>query len=85
MLALHKDIDPAADLPSPRLIQAELVEPKHLPDELAMRLARVRELTEPPSAEEAAPPPSVETGQTLLAAVKALIELGQQRVVESGL
>jgi len=39
-LALHTDRDPAADLPSPRLVQAELVEPGRLPGELSQRLAK---------------------------------------------
>ena len=47
LLALYRDRDPSADLPASRTIHAELVEPKHLPDDLALRLARVRELTEP--------------------------------------
>jgi superfamily II DNA or RNA helicase len=85
LLALYRDRDPAADLPTPRTIQAELVEPKHLPDDLALRLARVRELTDPPGEGETLTPLSSDTGHTLLADVQALIELAQQRVVESGL
>ncbi len=85
LLALHTDADPAPDLPSPRLVQSELVEQKYLPDDLALRLARVRELTEPLSAEDTLPPPSVEAAQSMLAAVQALIELGRQRLVEMGL
>ena len=85
LLTLHKDHEPCADLPSPRLIHAELVEKKHLPEELSMRLARVRELTAPPEEEETAPPPSLETGKTLIADVRALIELAEQQVVKLGL
>jgi hypothetical protein len=85
LLALYRDHEPAADLPAPRLIQAELVEPKHLPADLALRLARVRELTEPAGAGETLTPLSLDTGHTLLADAQALIELAQQRVVESGL
>ena len=40
LLALYRDRDPSADLPAPRIVHAELVEPKHLPDDLALRLAR---------------------------------------------
>lgn len=82
LLALYRDHEPAADLPAPRLIQAELVEPKHLPADLALRLARVRELTEPAGAGETLTPLSLEAGQTLLADAQALIELARQRVVE---
>jgi hypothetical protein len=85
LLALYHDHDPSADLPASRTIHAELIEPKHLPDDLALRLARVRELTEPASAGETLAPLSLETGRTLLADVQALIELVQQRVVASGL
>ena len=85
LLALYRDGDPSGDLPAPRLIQAELVEKKHLPDELSLRLARARELTEPPTEGETPLPLSIDTGQALLADVQGLIELAQQRVVESGL
>jgi len=85
LLALYQDRDPSADLPASRIVHAELVEPKHLPDELALRLARVRELTEPAVEGETLAPLSVDTGRTLLADVRALIDLAQQRVVASGL
>ena len=85
LLALHKDSDPCADLPSPRLIQAELVEKDHLPEELSLRLSRVRELTAPPEDEETVPPPSIKTAESLIADLRALIELAEQQVVESGL
>ncbi|MEK7325837.1 MAG: DEAD/DEAH box helicase, partial [Chloroflexota bacterium] len=92
-VAIYKDRDPHGDLPSPRLVQSDLIEPGRLPDELAARLARVRELTEPaPSTSlragaegEAAPPPTIKVGETLAAAVNELIELGRQRVVAEGL
>jgi superfamily II DNA or RNA helicase len=85
LLALYRDHDPSADLPASRIIHAELVEPKHLPDELALRLARVRELTEPASEGETLAPLSIETGRALLIDVQALIEFAQQRAVASGL
>lgn len=99
-LALSSDRDPSAEIPAPRVIQAELVEPGHLSDELAARAARARELTEPspPLAvvpvlngvkEEGAggevPALSVKTAETLIAAVRELIEAGEKRVVEAGL
>ena len=73
------------DLPSPRVTQSDLVQKGHLPEELAMRLARVRELTEPPSEGEIAPVPSAEAAETMISAVKSLIDLGQQKVVELGM
>ena len=85
LLTLYKDTDPCADLPSPRLVNAELVEKGRLPEELSLRLARVRELTVPPEDEETTPPPSRKTGEALLADVRALIELAEQQVVELGL
>jgi hypothetical protein len=84
-LALLKDREPGAELPSSRLVQAELVETGRLPDELAGRLARVRELTEPPGEGETAPPPSANAAETMVAAVQDLIELGQRMAVEQGL
>jgi len=84
LLALYRDIDPAPDLPAPRSAQSELVEPKHLPGDLALRLSRVRELTEPVEGEPAAPL-SPEMAELLTADVRALLELAQQRVVETGL
>ena len=85
LLALHKDSEPCADLPSPRLIQAELVEKEHLPEDLALRIARLRELSAPPAEEETAPPPSIKTGEAMLADLRALLELAEQQVVELGL
>ncbi|MEW6754247.1 MAG: DEAD/DEAH box helicase [Candidatus Latescibacterota bacterium] len=84
-LALYGDCEPSGDLPAARLIQADLVEPGHLPDALAARLARVRELTEPASDGQAAPPPSLRAGEALAAAVRELVELGKQRAVEVSL
>ncbi|HLB50166.1 MAG TPA: DEAD/DEAH box helicase, partial [Anaerolineales bacterium] len=85
LLAIYKDRDPGGDLPSPRLVQSDLVEPGHLPDDLAARLARVRELTEPASEGEPAPPPTIKVGESLAAAVMELIEAGRQKVAVEGL
>jgi len=86
LMALYSGIDPAADLPSPRLVQSQLVERDHLPEELAMKLARVRELTEPRDDEDRVlPPPSIETGETMLVAIQSLIDLVHQKMVEAGL
>lgn len=85
LLALYGAYEPAPELPSSRLIQSELVENDHLPEDLTMRLARVRELTEPPTEKDTTPPPSIDMGEAMLAAVRSLLELGQQKVVEVGL
>jgi hypothetical protein len=85
LLALHTDRDPSSDLPSPRLIQAELVERGHLTAELSQRLAQVRELTVPPDAGEEAAPLSEQTGQTLLESVKEMVALVQEQIIKVGL
>lgn len=85
LLALHTDRDPCPDLPSPRLIQAELVERGHLSTGLSQRLAQVRDLTAPPEAEEEAAPLSVQSGQTLLETVQELVNMTQEEVVKAGL
>ena len=85
LLALHEEFEPKAELPSPRMIQAGLVEKGHLPEDLAMRLARVRELTEPQHEGEEVPPPSLKAGEAMVASVQSLIDLGQQKEVETGL
>jgi superfamily II DNA or RNA helicase len=85
-LTLFKDREPSPDLPGARVVQAELVEPGRMPGDLAAQLARVRELTAPPAEdEEPAPPPSVETGVMLIAAVQDVIDLGRQLATEARL
>ncbi|MCR4405308.1 MAG: DEAD/DEAH box helicase [Anaerolineae bacterium] len=79
-LAVLKEHKPGPELPAPRLVQAELVEGGHLPDELAARLARVREPTAPPAEGETAPPPSVQTGEMMIAAVQELVDLGKKTI-----
>ncbi len=85
LLALHTDRDPASDLPSPRLVQAELVETGHLSAELAQRAAQVRDLTAPPEVGEEVVPLSTQTGQTLLQSVKELVVLAQEQIVKTEL
>jgi hypothetical protein len=85
LLALQQDRDPSGDLPAPRLIQAQLVDAGLLPDDLAARLARVRELTEPPAEPEAGPPLTEKTGASLASALHELIEIGRGRIVAAGL
>jgi hypothetical protein len=85
-LTLFKDREPGPDLPGARVVQAELVEHGRMPGDLAAQLARVRELTAPLAEdEEPAPPPSVETGEMLIAAVQDVIDLGRQLATEARL
>jgi len=83
LLALHTDRDPSSDLPSPRLVQAQLVEAEHLPAELSQRLSQVRDLTAPPEAGEEAVPLSAKTGEALLESVKELVALAQGQIVKA--
>ena len=85
LLRLFDEVDPSPALPSPREIQSALVEKGHLPEDLAMRLARVRELTEPPAENETTPAPSLKAGEAMISSVQSLIELGQQKEVGLGL
>jgi hypothetical protein len=84
-LVLVKETEPGPDLPSSREVQADLIEPGHLSDDLAGRIAWVRELTEPPAGGEAPPPPAAKTAETMLATVREVINLGNQMVVQAGL
>jgi len=85
-LSLYKEREPGEALPAPRLVEAKLVAPGHLPTDLAARVDRVRALTAPPPEdEEEAPPPSVEAAQDLIATVQALIDLGRELVTKEGL
>jgi hypothetical protein len=62
------------------------VESKRIEADLAARLAQVRELTTPPAPdEEAAPPPSLETAETLIESVQDLVNRGYELVAEAGL
>lgn len=84
-LLLTKEREPSSDLPSPRELQSELLDLGRLPDDLAGRIARVRELTEPTTSDEAAPPPSAKAVESMLATLREVIDLGNQRVVQAGL
>ena len=90
LLALHAstsliEADPSADLPSPRLVQAKLVEPGHLSTDLSQRLAQVRDLTAPTDPGEETIPLSAATGQTLLETVMELVSLAQEQAVKTGI
>jgi hypothetical protein len=85
LVGLFKDYTPAADLPSPRLVNAELVEPGRLPADLAAQLSRVRELSAPPEEGEDAPPPSLEAAEGFIASIAEAIDLGRQLAAQVGL
>lgn len=85
LLTLYSDRDPSSDLPSPRLVQSQLVEEGHLSAELAQGLAQVRDLTAQPEAGEEAVPLSAKTGNALLESVKELVALAQEQVVKISL
>ncbi len=85
-LSLVKDKGPAEDLPSPRLVEAELVASGRIPTDLAARVDRVRALTAPPAEdEEEAPTPSVEAAEGFIATVQELIDLGRELTAKEGL
>jgi len=85
-LSLVKDKGPTEDLPSPRLVEAELVASGRIPTDLAARVDRVRALTAPPAEdEEEAPPPSVEAAEGFIATVQELIDLGRELTAREGL
>jgi hypothetical protein len=85
LLTLHSDRDPSSDLPSPRLVQSELVERGYLPAELSQRLSQVRDLTAQPEVGEEAVPLSAKTGAALLESVKELVALAQEQIVKMSL
>lgn len=85
-LSLVKDKASGEKLPSPRLVEAELVAPGRIPTDLAARVDRVRALTAPPAEdEEEAPAPSIEAAEGLIATVRELIDLGRELVAKEGL
>ncbi|MEE9616854.1 MAG: DEAD/DEAH box helicase [Anaerolineae bacterium] len=85
-LSLFKERAPDDKLPSPRLVEAELVAPGRVPTDLAARVDRVRALTAPPAEdEEEAPPPSVEAAEGFITTVQGLIDLGRELVAQEGL
>jgi superfamily II DNA or RNA helicase len=85
-LSLVKDKAPGEELPSPRLVEAELVAPGRVPTDLAARVDRVRALTALPAEdEEEAPPPSIEAAQDFIATIQKLIDLGRELAAKEGL
>jgi superfamily II DNA or RNA helicase len=85
-LALVKDKAPGEALPSPRLVEAELVAPGRLPTDVAARVDRIRVLTAPPAEdEEEALPPSVQAARGFIVTIQELIDLGRELVAREGL
>jgi superfamily II DNA or RNA helicase len=85
-LSLVRDKAPGEELPSSRLVEAELVAAGHVPTDLSARMDRVRVLTAPPAEdEEEAPPPSIEAAQGFITAIQELIDLGRELIAQEGL
>ena len=70
---------PSATLPPARLVQAVLVDPGHVPADLAARLSRVRELTVETGEGVDVPPLSAGAAGETVAAVRDLVTLGRER------
>ncbi len=85
-LCVVKDHTADDKLPSPRVVEAELVAPRHISPDLAARVDRVRALTAPPAEdEEDAPPPSIKAAEEFIATIQELIDRGREKIAEAGL
>ena len=85
-LSLVNDKAPGEKLPSPRLVEAELVASSRIPADLAARVDRVRALTAPPAEdEEEAPTPSVQAAEGFITTVQELVDIGRELVTREGL
>ncbi|MCP4536749.1 MAG: DEAD/DEAH box helicase family protein [Chloroflexi bacterium] len=74
------------NLPSPRLVEAELVASRRVTTDLAAQTDRVRTLTAPPAEdEEEAPPPSIEAAEGFIATIQELIDLGREWIAKEGM
>ncbi|MEA3266542.1 MAG: hypothetical protein U9P42_06310, partial [Candidatus Fermentibacteria bacterium] len=81
-LSLFTKDAPSGKLPSPRILQAKLVEPGHISDLLAGEIARIRELTTPPAPEEETePPPAIKTAEAMISSVEKLIDHGRELAI----
>jgi len=79
LLCLFKDHSPNDKLPSPRVVEAELVAPGHLPADMAGHVERIRSLTRPTSEdEEETPLPSLKAAEGFIATVRELIDKGRE-------
>lgn len=84
LVAIRKQTEPKLALPSPRTVQAQLVETGMLSAAQAGEISRIRELTEQPEQpEDIEPPPSIDTIREMTASVEALIDLGREATVIS--
>jgi superfamily II DNA or RNA helicase len=86
-LSLTGDRAANEKLPSPRLVETELVVPGRISVDQAARVDRVRALTTPSKEEndDEAPPPSIETAGALIDTVRELIDLGRELIAKEGL
>jgi superfamily II DNA or RNA helicase len=84
LTAIRKQTEPKPALPTPRTVQAELVETGMLSTAQAGEISRIRELSEQPEQpEDIEPPPSIDTIREMTASVEALIDLGREATVIS--
>lgn len=85
-LSLIKDKVSSEELPSPHLVEAELVTTGRIPVDLAARLDRIRVLTAPQvEDEEKSPPPSIKTAEGFVVTIKELIDIGRELITKEGL
>ena len=79
-LSLFTKNPPSDKLPSSRLVQAKLVEPGHISENLAGEIARVRELTTQPEPEEKeiTPPPTIKAANAMISSVEKVINRGRE-------
>ncbi|MFP3912776.1 MAG: DEAD/DEAH box helicase, partial [Desulfobacteraceae bacterium] len=81
-----KDHDGGPDLPSSRLVEAELVGPGYLSADLAGQVDRIRSLTEVSVEDEAKTPPLGEkTAKGFIATIRELIDTGREQVSVKGM
>ena len=77
----------AEELPSSRLVEAELVASGRIPKELAARIDRVRSLSAPVEEEEGdeAPPPSLDASEEFIGTIRELVDLGRELIAKEAL
>lgn len=85
-LSLAKDKTPGEELPSPHLVEKELVAAGRIPVDLAARLERIRVLTAPPAKEEEKPIIlGHKTTEEFINTIKELIDTGREQIAKQGL
>ena len=76
----------SSQLPSARAVHARLVEPGHLPPDLAARISDVRALTEPPDdGDQVAEPLTASAAGGVVATVDELLVLARERLAKAAI